>query len=65
MLFFNGLIAVTLMHTNATLFIAFRPLRPLAELAVDWAWNDLALLSLLLRSVAGLASMHILCVLAT
>jgi hypothetical protein len=63
--FLYSLIAVTLMHTNAALLITLGPFRPLREFAVDWAWNDLAFLTLLLRSFACLASMLVLHVLAT
>jgi hypothetical protein len=64
-LFFDCLIAVTLLHTNTALLIAHRPLRPLAELAMDWTRINLALLTLLFGSFTCLASMLVLHVLAT
>jgi hypothetical protein len=65
MLFLDSLKAVTLLHSFATLLVTKRPFRPLTELTVDWAVNDLAFFGYLLRAFTFLAAMLGFHVLAT
>jgi hypothetical protein len=53
----DSLIAITLLHAWATCLITVRPRRPIAELAVNRAGDDITGFSLCLWALAFLATM--------